>query len=175
MSDQDYSALDHIQTLRWLITTKIDISNTDRVLLPLFKKVHTLSDDEILYMLVDRLGHMDFSKMNRTNVKVFSLTGYEIKRFAFACQGLTQLVTDSQDLDRKKLPVWFRCVNLSTSSEKALGLLFWCMSTIPDQKESHIMKKFSSLVNWGVATIVATQAISTFFICQYLIGGNMFL
>lgn len=167
VDESEFSALDHIQTIRWLITTKVNIAQTYRVYIPAFKNAHALSEDELLHMAVDMLySSQTTTKRDFLDYRVKKFSGYETKRLVHACKELTTMVTRSEDLNRKKLPVWFRTANLSSHCEDMIRELFWCFSMEPikKDKEKGLLEKFSSMVNWGVFTVVSTQVISTLFL-----------
>ena len=112
---QQLHVLDHIQTLRWLMTIKINHSKTNRSILRCIQRAHVMSDRELIYCLADLLTTSQYKtkeqlkEVNRLQVNIF--TGYEVKCFVEACNQLTSAINKFDDIDRHELPIWFRCAN----------------------------------------------------------------
>lgn len=174
MSEQ-LTVLDHIQTLRWLITIKINHSNTNRSLLRSIQQAHVMSDRELIYCLVDLLTVMKYKTKEQLreirHIQVNTFTGYETKCFVEACNQLTSVINKFNDIDRHQIPTWFRCANLSSTCEESLKLLYYAL-TKPNQKttntENRLYNSIVSVVRWSVVAVVVTQAATSFLMSQYI-------
>lgn len=162
--------IDHLYTIRWLIRTKVGVKEKKPFIHPV-RSAHAYSEDELLYMIHDCLSvaPRSLDTERKPSTGSIPLTGYETNRLVDSCRAITKLVQDSEDLKRKDLPDWFRCINITYPCNTILEYLYDCFSTEKDPTQyTTMIGTIKNLIQISVYSIIAIQVASTVYLSNHL-------